>query len=173
MWTNIFRINIGPARLRQPPGPGRWSWSVNRDRYTPMVAPPSIALHPLEPQDPRLVSLRAGGTIALPRRTFLFWNPTSVRSNSGRRRFRGRVAVSIGDGNVSGTPLIWLDGEPFAFLRNIEYSVYAWVQRWSRGERPVLFTMSGHDLWRVVRVVPDADGNLAVDVVEVVNRPGN
>ena len=75
--------------------------------------------------------------------------------------------------NVSGTPLIWLDGEPFAFLRNIEYSVYAWVQRWNRGERPVLFTMSGHDLWRVVRVVPDADGNLVVDVVEVVNRPGN
>lgn len=163
----FFNFNLPAARLTPAPGPGTWMLSSAGYKAVPSSALRTLALHPLHRHDPRLPLLRAGGTISLARRNFLLWNPTLRPAPSGRRRLIGRIAVSLVGGDVSGTPTIWLNNEPLAILRNLEHSVYGWVQSWVRGERPMRFTSTGRDLWRLIHVGHNDDGELVVDLLEV------
>jgi hypothetical protein len=161
-------LPIDVPRLTRPPtSSGSWAWVEAIDPYASIVPPPMATIHPLEEHDPRLAAIARGRRVAVPARSFALVAPRMVR-NSARPRLRGRVAVSLVGGSSwkSGTPDLWLDGEPLAYLETLAHSPYRWVQRWTE-DKPVWFTSDGGDLWRLVRVARRRDGDLVVELEAV------
>lgn len=184
-FLHVNRSSSYVPRLRLTPSPapiGDWLWSVDHGRYRllPQSPPiPRLELHPLERHDHRLEVLACGGRISLPRPSFQLWDYRErVSLVDGRRRLRGRVARAVDGWDVTGTPTLYLDGEPWALLRNIETSIYTWMRRWVDGERrSVRFTTTGGDLWRLVGVNRTAEGEVVIDLREAplatgATRPG-
>ena len=75
----------------------------------------------------------------------------------------GRVAVSLAGGATwkSGTPGLWIDGEPFGFLVRAADSIYGWVRRASEGELPWA-TVDGTSLRSVAAMWREPRGYLSV-----------
>lgn len=162
-------LPIDVSRLTSPPRlSGAWTWVQAIGQYASIVPPPMATIHPLEEDDPRLATISLGRRVAVPARSFALVAPRMVRSSVSRQRLRGRVAVSLVGGSSwkSGTPDMWLDGEPLAFLETVAHSPYRWIGRWTEG-KPVWFTSDGTDLWRLVRVARRRDGDLVVDLEAV------
>ena len=133
---------------------------------------PTEPLYPLEPNDPRIAELQAGRPVTLPSPTFLLCQP---HIGSTPHRARGVVAVSFAGGAAwkEGAPELWIDGEPFGFLRTLDYSVYPWIQRAADDSLPTCwFTTDGRTLWRLVAGarVPEglvASGRLVIEIERV------
>jgi hypothetical protein len=150
-----------PTQMTPPAPFGAWSWSTVLGRYVRIAAPRFFPIHPIAARDQRIIALANGERVAVPGAVFLLWEPVVVPAL--HLCHRGRVAVSIGGGCpwTAGVPDLWLDGEPFAFLRSAAAwstlaSLYAWVRTWIEGREAVWFTLEGRTLWKLIAFSSEA-----------------
>ncbi|HEY4180220.1 MAG TPA: hypothetical protein VGM90_25430 [Kofleriaceae bacterium] len=165
--TPVF-LPIDSPTLAQPPSRyGDWQWSLEHGGYRP-VERRFFELHPIEEGDSRFHQIACGERVSVNGPTFRLWMPEFIAAE--RLRHRGLVAVSLAGGSPwkQGTPDLWLAGEPLAFLRRLEDSVYDWVRRCA-DDSTTWFTYEGASLWQLMSIGRyPGDERLVVDVERAV-----
>lgn len=144
--------------------PGTWMRTPD-GRFVPVDVPRRFGLHPIDECDRRFHALARHERVEVaPVPPFLLWHPENARSRS--LRHRGLVARAL-DAAHAGYADLWIDGMPYAFLRDApRLAVHAWPRAWTADH--CWYTYDGAELYGLVdawAALPG--GRLILDVARV------
>lgn len=143
-------------------------WSREAGRYLAMYEPGYFPLYPIAETDPRFHALTLQvDIIDVAQAPLVLWGPFCV--DAERRHYRGAVAISVDSATLwdDGDPDRWVGHQPYRPLRADAAEYRTWLLALA-AHRDVWFTCDGASLTRLLDVTVNADGELVIDVEQLV-----